>query len=79
MKVGDKVLVWKRNWYDRQKRPGTLVKIFKVDGMTVYRVYFYDEFGKYKDGCNVFPSLGETIEGDKLETRDSKINDLGIS
>lgn len=79
MKVGDKVLVWKTNWHDKKKRSGTLVKIFEVDKKVVYRVYFYDKFGKYKDGCNIFTSLGETIEGDKLEERNGKLNDLGIS
>lgn len=79
MKVGDKVLVWKKNWYDKKKRSGTLVKIFEVDKKVVYRVYFYDKFGKYKDGCNIFTNLGETIELDKLEERNDKLNDLGIS
>jgi hypothetical protein len=79
VKVGDKVLVWKKNWYDKKKRSGTLVKIFEVDKKVVYRVYFYDKFGKYKDGCNIFTNLGETIEGDKLEERNDKLNDLGIS
>ena len=78
MKVGDKVLVCKTNWY-KKKRSGTLVKIFEVDKKVVYRVYFYDKFGKYKDGCNIFTNLGETIELDKLEERNGKLNDLGIS
>jgi len=67
MKVGDKVIVTKNHWLNlynttKIKRKGTIVQIFKVDNKTVYRVYFYDEEGKYKDGCNVFPHQQETIE-----------------
>jgi hypothetical protein len=78
MKVGDKVIVTKNNWYTDIKRKGTIVKIFEVDNKTVYRVYFYDEEGKYKDGCNVFPYQGENIELDIQETREVKLNELGI-
>jgi hypothetical protein len=79
MKVGDKVIVTKNNWYTdpilgRIKRKGTIVQIYNISstnnyGKHVYRVYFYDEEGKYKDGCNVFPHQGETIELDIQETR----------
>jgi len=78
MKVGDKVIVTKNNWYTDIKRKGTIVQIFEVDNKTVYRVYFYDELGKYKDGCNVFPHQGETIELDIQETREVKLKEMGI-
>ena len=83
MKVGDKVIVTKNHWMNlynttKIKRKGTLVQIFKVDNKTVYRVYFYDKLGKYKDGCNVFPHQQETIELDIQETREVKLKELVI-
>jgi len=83
MKVGDKVIVTKNNWYTdpilgRIKRKGTIVQVFQDYGKPVYRVYFYDEEGKYKDGCNVFTYQGETIELDIQETREVKLKELGI-
>ena len=83
MKVGDKVIVTKNNWYTdpilgRIKRKGTIVQVFQDYGKPVYRVYFYDEEGKYKDGCNVFPHQGETIELNIQETREVKLKELGI-
>jgi hypothetical protein len=78
MKVGDKVIVTKTHWVADIKRKGTLVQIFQIDNKTVYRVHFYDELGKYKDGCNVFTHQGETIEVDIQETREVKLKELGI-
>jgi hypothetical protein len=83
MKEGDKVIVTKNHWMNlynttKIKKKGTLVQIFKVDNKTVYRVHFYDELGKYKDGCNVFTYQGETIEVDIQETREVKLKELGI-
>jgi hypothetical protein len=83
MKVGDKVIVTKNNWYTdpilgRIKRKGTIVQVLQDYGKPVYRVYFYDEEGKYKDGCNVFTYQGETIELDIQETREVKLKELGI-
>lgn len=79
MKVGDKVIVTKNNWFTAKpnlKRKGTLVKIFQVDNKTIYRVYFYDEKSKYTDGCNIFIDNGEIIELDIQEIRDIKIQQL---
>ena len=76
MKVGDKVIVTKNNWFTDLKRKGTLVKIFQVDNKTIYRVYFYDEKSKYTDGCNIFIDNGEIIELDIQEIRDIKIQQL---
>lgn len=83
MKVGDKVLVYKNNWYDNIKRKGTIVEIFKNNNSIVYRVdfhefCFYGENGKYKGGCNIFTDQRETIELDKQEVRDCKLKELGI-
>jgi hypothetical protein len=78
MKVGDKVIVTKNNFYTDIKRKGTIVQILQDYGKPVYRVYFYDEEGKYKDGCNVFTYQGETIELDIQETREVKLKELGI-
>lgn len=78
MKVGDKVLVYKTHWYDNIKRKGTLVKIFEIEGKPVYRIYFYDELGKYKDGCNIFTYQEETIELDLEEMRNDVFKNLGI-
>jgi hypothetical protein len=78
MKVGDKVIVTKNNWYTDIKRKGTIVQIFEVDNKTVYRIYFYDELGKYKDGCNIFTHQGETIEIDIQQTREVKLKEMGI-
>jgi hypothetical protein len=46
--------------------------------MDVYRVYFYDEEGKYKDGCDISKNYGDTIEIDIQETREAKLKELGI-
>ena len=78
MKVGDKVIVTKNNWFTDLKRKGTLVKIFQVDNKTIYRVYFYDEKSKYTDGCNIFIDNGEIIELDIQEIREVKLKELGI-
>jgi hypothetical protein len=78
MKVGDKVIVTKNNWYTDIKRKGTIVEILQEFDKPVYRVYFYDEEGKYKDGCNVFTHQGETIELDIQEIREVKLKELGI-
>jgi len=78
MKVGDKVIVTKNNWYTDIKRKGTIVQIFEVDNKTVYRIYFYDELNKYKDGCNIFTHQGETIEIDIQQTREVKLKEIGI-
>lgn len=78
MKVGDKVLVYKNNWYDNIKEKGTIVEIFEINNRIVYRVYFYDEKGKYKSGCNIFTDQKETIELDRQEVRECKLKELGI-
>ena len=84
MKVGDKVIVTKRNWHTNPKRKGTLVGILQqyhkhtFQVMDVYRVYFYDEEGKYKDGCDISKNYGDTIEIDIQETREAKLKELGI-
>jgi hypothetical protein len=78
MKIGDKVLVWKNNWYDKIKKKGKLVEIFEIDNKPVYRIYFYNEKGRWESSCNIFTYQSETIELDIEEMRNDKLKKLGI-
>lgn len=78
MNIGDKVIVYKRNWFGL-KKSGVLAYIFYLnDKSEVFRIYFYDEFGRYKSGCNIFINQGETIEIDKEEIRNDRLKELDI-
>ena len=78
MKVGDPVIVYKPIWMNHKPKNGIINEIFEYDNKPVYRVYFYDEMGKYKEGCNIFKYQGETIELDVITIRDRKLKELGI-
>lgn len=78
MKVGDPVIVYKPIWMNNESKRGIINEIFMFNNKTLYRVYFYDEMGRYKDGYNIFTYQGETIELDIQKIRDLKIKDLGI-
>jgi hypothetical protein len=79
LKVGDPVIV-SSYWLKPSShyKNGYIKEIFELSGATVYRVYFYDESGKWLSGCNIFPHLAETIKLDIKELRDKKLKDLGI-
>lgn len=76
MKFDDPVIVYKWPWTN--PKSGIINKIFEYNNKPAYRVYFYDEFGKYKDVCNIFTYQGDTIELDVITMRDRKIKELGI-
>lgn len=78
LKVGDPVIVYKPIWMNKVHKNGYVNEIFEVDGITVYRVYFYNESGRYSSGCNIFTHQGETIKLDVETERDLKLKDLGI-
>jgi hypothetical protein len=78
LKVGDPVIVYKRNWLNGIHKSGRINEIFCLGDNTIYRVYFYDNSDKWVDGCNIFRHLGESIELDTVRLRDTKLKKLGI-
>jgi hypothetical protein len=84
LKVGDPVIVYKPIWMNKVHKNGYVNEIFELDGIMVYRVYFYDEGGRWVSSCNIFTHSnyfshqGETIKLDVETERDLKLKDLGI-
>jgi len=78
LKVGDPVIVYKPIWMNNTPKQGYINEIFELDAKTVYRVYFYNEGGRWDSGCNIFTYQGETIKLDVEIERDLKLKDLGI-
>jgi hypothetical protein len=76
LKVGDPVIVSSYWLKPSHYKNGYIKEIFELSGATVYRVYFYDESGKWLSGCNIFPHLAETIKLDIKELRDKKLKEL---
>ena len=59
LKVGDPVIVYKPIWMNNTPKQGYIKEL--LDGKKVYRVFFYDENGKWIDGCNIFTQQGELL------------------
>jgi hypothetical protein len=71
MKVGDKVIVTK-----------TISKIYNEKAIITYidpqKRFYRVTKSNTKDSYNIFNHTGESIELDLQETRNDKLNDLGI-